>query len=194
MLVVVGFPWPGELIRVVHCWGCVRSQRRRSRLAPRAAAKALARCRSRPVCLARRAHEKRAPQVSGLEVSELEAAALYSSKQVGGRWAGQGRARCSGRPVGLACGPVRYLLASPSNCCSCQLHSPSSARPPPTHLWAQTAEANVGQTGRALLQEAAVREEGGGEEDEGGEVHPLWGQREDRQIQVGADRWGGWEA
>lgn len=47
-------------------------------------------------CLpARRAHEKRVPQVNGIEVSELEAsAALYTSKQVcvtagcesGGAW------------------------------------------------------------------------------------------------------------
>ncbi|PRW58682.1 exocyst complex component SEC3A [Chlorella sorokiniana] len=74
-----------------------------------------------------RAHEKRVPQVNGIEVSELEAsAAQYTSKQ--------------------------------------------------------NAEAAVGQTGRALLQEAAVREEGAGQ-DEGVDVHPLWGQREDKQIQ-----------
>ena len=41
----------------------------------------------------------------------------------------------------------------------------------------------MGQTGRALLQEAAVREEGAAH-DEGGDVHPLWGQREDKQVQV----------
>lgn len=48
----------------------------------------------------------------------------------------------------------------------------------------QTGEAAVGQTGRVLLQEAAVRDEGAAH-DEGSDVHPLWGQREDKQVQVG---------
>ena len=55
----------------------------------------------------------------------------------------------------------------------------------------QTAEAAVGQTGRALLQEAAVREEGAAQDEGIDPVHPLWGQREDKQIQVGGGRGGG---
>lgn len=49
----------------------------------------------------------------------------------------------------------------------------------------------MGQTGRVLLKEAAAGEEGagraeaaGGDDDDVGDVVPLWGQREDRQVQV----------
>lgn len=57
----------------------------------------------------------------------------------------------------------------------------------------QQAEAAVGQAAKALLKEGAGgREEdggdgggaGGGLGDRDGDAHPLWGQREDRQIQV----------
>lgn len=62
----------------------------------------------------------------------------------------------------------------------------------PTHpTTPQTAEAAVGQTGRALLQEAAVREEGAAQDEGIDPVHPLWGQREDKQIQVGGREGGG---
>lgn len=45
----------------------------------------------------------------------------------------------------------------------------------------------MGQTARVLLKEA-VHEEGPAAEDIDDAANPLWGQREDKQIQVGA-RW-----
>jgi hypothetical protein len=68
----------------------------------------------------------------------------------------------------------------------------------------QQAEAAVGQAAKALLKEGGGgREEDGGFEtgaggglgDRDGDAHPLWGQREDRQIQVSVREAGGpaWE-
>lgn len=54
----------------------------------------------------------------------------------------------------------------------------------------QVAEASVGQTARVLLKEAVQEGCPAAEDSDNDAANPLWGQREDKQIQVGAVRCG----